>query len=337
MMSNLVYRLLLLGLCIGSVLSIDRRIKNLSIPGLSFSAATFDCAVSDVKVSNFGMSAAVSVDPKLGLVVTMKSLSFDLKGSYSYREQHWPHHPEGSGAVTAHVTGSSSALAFSLKPGPNGTSTVVLSSCNLDVGLSNLKFQGSMVSSLMNMFKSTIKKHILSAVHKEACKTLTDFVALSAVQVPPMEFIQDTIKCSISSLNVSDISIGANLQIDHLLGLVLSIQHLSFKLSAGYAYREEHWPNVPRGEGVLTGSVTSNSSKMALDLVTRPDGTVGVVLTECNLVVGVSDLVFHGGIVADMLDWFASTIEGNVDTALNTQVCAALRTALNPPDDAFSL
>ena len=153
--------------------------QDLDIPDLNFNVnagiCTVHASVKNVKCADLKISS-LTLTPKASEGVTLagSGLGVSCHADWSYKCGIL----KGSGSVDAAV-GGSTALNAELgvtSPAPAFATQAALLQCQPKIDISSLSFHGGISGSILNLFKSELKKTLSSEIEKEMCSELMDVV-----------------------------------------------------------------------------------------------------------------------------------------------------------------
>lgn len=159
--------------------ALEKAFSDLDIPDLSFDVnagiCTVHASVKNVKCANLKI-ASLTLTPKAseGITLAGTGLGVSCHADWSYKCGIL----KGSGSVDASVGGSTSLNAELgvTSPAPAFATQAALLQCQPKIDISSLSFHGGISSSILNLFKSELKKTLSSEIQKEMCSELTDVV-----------------------------------------------------------------------------------------------------------------------------------------------------------------
>ena len=148
---------------------IEAKIKTITIPSMSGKKDSISYSVSNIKVNSLTLdNVKIASAAGKGLSLSVKPMSIAISADWSYREDVWPHIPNGGGSLTASVGGSSSVqTAVALTAGTDGKPHSTHISTAVSIDSFSVKVHGSILSWLYDLivdaFKGTLKDKIESS------------------------------------------------------------------------------------------------------------------------------------------------------------------------------
>jgi hypothetical protein len=148
---------------------IEAKIKTIAIPSMSGEKDSISYSVTNIKVNALTLdNVKIASAAGKGLSLSVKPLGISISADWSYREDVWPHVPNGGGSLTASVGGSSSVkTAVALTAGTDGKPHSKHVSTAVSIDSFDVKVHGSILSWLYDLivdaFKSTLKDKIESS------------------------------------------------------------------------------------------------------------------------------------------------------------------------------
>lgn len=153
--------------------ALARSLQHLDLPSVTLDQSSFTITVTSLTCGNgqlgaldLGMSSASTL--RFGV----QGLTLVCDASWKYREDVWPHIPQGHGTVHVEVGPSTSLAAEASMFVNNAHPQVRMASCATNVQVSSIKFHGGLTGWLLNLFHNTIIKHLQSSLDSAACNAV---------------------------------------------------------------------------------------------------------------------------------------------------------------------